>query len=258
MSGKIKRLVSDLYTGTSERSKSFRYCLIAFDFATILYFIITAPLEDSQLQHVLNFLIAVLIVADFSARLWIAPNRRWMLIRIYTLADIVVILSLIIEPFIGTDLDFLRILRGLRLIHSYHLLGDLRRDSVFFRTHEDAIIAAVTLFVFVFVTASAVYAIYVPPGGGVSAYIDAIYFTVTTLTTTGFGDITPTTPWSKLFTVLIMVVGVTLFLRLAQVIFRPPKVRYHCYGCGLERHEPDAVHCKHCGRELHITTEGSG
>jgi len=257
MSGEFKSLLNDLYTGTSERSKRFRYALVAFDFATILYFIITAPLPDSQLQHVLNFLIAVLIVADFSARLWLAPNRRWMLTRIYTLADAVVILSLIIEPFIGTDLDFLRILRGLRLIHSYHLLGDLRRDSVFFRLHEDAIIAAITLFVFVFVTASAVYAIYVPADGGIPAYIDAIYFTVATLTTTGFGDITPTTPWSKLFTVLIMVVGVTLFLRLAQVIFRPTKIRYHCHGCGLERHEPDAVHCKHCGRELHITTQGS-
>lgn len=169
-----------------------------------------------------------------------------------------VILSLLIEPLFGIDLDFLRTLRGLRLIHSYHLLGDLRRHSSYFRSHEDAIIAAVTLFVFVFVTASAVSAIYAPLTGGVPAYIDAIYFTVATLTTTGFGDITPTTPWSKLFTVLIMVVGVTLFLRLAQVVFRPAKVRYHCHGCGLERHEPDAVHCKHCGRELQITTEGAG
>mgnify|MGYP006171661471 CR=1 FL=1 len=56
--------------------------------------------------------------------------------------------------------------------------------------------------------------------------------------------------------ILILGVGVGLFLRLAQSIFRPNKVRYKCEGCGLLLHEPDAVHCKHCGREIQIETKG--
>ena len=53
-----------------------------------------------------------------------------------------------------------------------------------------------------------------------------------------------------------MIFGVTLFLRLAQVLFRPNKVRYPCDDCGLLLHDPDAVHCKHCGAPVRIPTEG--
>ena len=54
-----------------------------------------------------------------------------------------------------------------------------------------------------------------------------------------------------------MICGVTLFLRLAQVLFRPNKVRFACPTCGLQRHEPDAVHCKACGTTLNIPDEGA-
>jgi len=53
-----------------------------------------------------------------------------------------------------------------------------------------------------------------------------------------------------------MFFGVTLFLRLAQVLFRPSKVRYECTTCGLMLHDADAIHCKHCGAYVHIDTEG--
>jgi len=46
------------------------------------------------------------------------------------------------------------------------------------------------------------------------------------------------------------------FVRLAQRIFRPNKVGYTCPCCGLNRHDPDAVHCKLCGVVLNIETEG--
>jgi voltage-gated potassium channel len=53
-----------------------------------------------------------------------------------------------------------------------------------------------------------------------------------------------------------MVFGVALFLRLIQTIFRPTRVIYDCPDCGLHRHDADAVHCKHCGRVINISTEG--
>jgi voltage-gated potassium channel len=34
-------------------------------------------------------------------------------------------------------------------------------------------------------------------------------------------------------------------------------VHYKCPDCGLTRHDPDAVHCKHCGELLKIETEGT-
>ena len=90
----------------------------------------------------------------------------------------------------------------------------------------------------------------------IDGYVEALYFTVATLTTTGFGDITLNGTWGRLLSVFIMVVGVALFLRLAQTIFRPQKVHHSCPECGLNRHDPDAVHCKHCGETIKIETEG--
>ena len=91
----------------------------------------------------------------------------------------------------------------------------------------------------------------------IDTYADALYFTVTALTTTGFGDITLTGTTGRMLSVAIMLVGVALFLRLVQTIFRPAKVRYTCPDCGLSRHDPDAIHCKHCGRTIKISTEGA-
>jgi voltage-gated potassium channel len=143
------------------------------------------------------------------------------------------------------------------LIHAYHLLRDLRRESLFFSRHEDAILAAVNLFVFIFVTTSLVFMLAFEEDAGPSGYVDALYFTVATLTTTGFGDITMKTPGGKLLSVFIMVVGVALFVQLARAIFQPSKIKHKCTNCGLSRHEPDAIHCKHCGETLKIETEGS-
>lgn len=234
----------------------FRYALVAFDIATIVYFLLTVAAEQQPLLTSINLVIGALILLDFCARLWVAENRRKMLLRVDTIADLIVIVSLLLAPLLTENLAVLRVLRGLRLIHSYHLLHDLRRDLRFFRVHEDAVFAAVNLFVFIFVTTSVVYVLRFQDEASIANYIDALYFTVATLTTTGFGDITLDTPVGKILSVFIMIFGVALFVRLAKAIFQPAKVRYECPVCGLSRHDPDAVHCKHCGEPVKIKTEG--
>ncbi|MTH99505.1 ion channel [Roseibium sp. RKSG952] len=252
----MKQTVKFLYIGKEPISIRFRYLLILFDAATIVFFVATAHVPHGPGLIAASWAVGLVILLDFSARMWIAKDRWKLLRQIYTLADIVVIVSLILDPFLTGSLAFLRILRALRLIHSYHLLRDLRRDSSFFRTHEDAVIAAINLLVFVFSTSTAVLVFFIPEDSK-TPYIDALYFTMATLTTTGFGDITLPSPGGKLFSVFIMVVGVALFVRLAQAIFMPQKVRHKCPSCGLYRHDPDAVHCKHCGETLRIETGGA-
>ncbi len=141
-------------------------------------------------------------------------------------------------------------------MHSYQLLWRLRADSRFFRRHEEVLFAATHLCVFVFVMTGLVYETQRFTNAQIANYVDALYFTVTALTTTGFGDITLTGTIGRLLSVIIMIFGVTLFLRLAQVLFRPHKVRFPCPSCGLQRHEADAVHCKACGCTLNIPDEG--
>ena len=253
----LKAKIDELYTGTTRRSVLFRYAMFLFDIATIVYFIAVTPFPRADWMLGLNFCLALVILLDFVARYWIAPDKREHLSHIYVWADLIVLATLVLNPLLAIDLAFLRILRGLRLGHSLYLLQDLRGASSFFRRREDAVVAAVNLLVFVFTTASAVYTIFYRKTQGIEAYVDALYFTVTTFTTTGYGDITPVTMTGKLTAIAIMVIGVSLFLHLARTIVLPSKVNYTCESCGLSRHEADAVHCKHCGAIVHIETDGA-
>lgn len=114
------------------------------------------------------------------------------------------------------------------------------------------------LSVFIFVMTGIVYETQHASNTQIANYADALYFTVTALTTTGFGDITLQGTWGRLISVLIMILGVTLFFNLARAMLQPRKVRFPCPDCGLQRHDPDAVHCKACGRMLNIPDEGAG
>lgn len=256
MTGSLKSRVTMLYTGFAPHAVRFRFALIVFDLLTVAYFIAVTPFPLTPEMRLINFVLALVILVDLLARFWIAEDRWRYSLRIYVIADMVVLLSLVAEPFLHVDLTFLRILRGLRLGHSEYLLQDLRRNSRFFREHEDPIVAALNLVVFVFVTTAAVFKFFVDQALGVTGYIDALYYTVTTLTTTGYGDLTPTTPVGKLGAVGIMVIGVSLFVNLARALVLPAKVHQPCATCGLTRHEPDAVHCKHCGETIRIETKG--
>ena len=252
---KYREHINDLYYGTGEKSVYFRFGLIAFDFVTISFFIVTSMVELSVWIITIDFMIAFVLSLDFSARFFLAKNRLSFLIQPISLLDIVVILALLAATIIE-NLGFLRVFRSLRLLRSYHLLRDLRSQYKFFARNEVLIQSVLNLFVFIFVVTALVYVFQHDVNPQITSYTDALYFTVTTLTTTGFGDVTLRGDIGRLLAVVIMVLGVALFLKLLQAVFRPAKVEYGCPDCGLKLHDPDAVHCKHCGRTLHIETEG--
>jgi voltage-gated potassium channel len=110
--------------------------------------------------------------------------------------------------------------------------------------------------VFIFIMTAIVYETQHYQNDQIRNYGDALYFTVTALTTTGFGDVTLKGDLGRMLSVAIMIFGVSLFLRLVQVMIRPNKVDHKCPDCGLRRHDADAVHCKACGRLLNIEDEG--
>jgi hypothetical protein len=96
-----------------------------------------------------------------------------------------------LAPLAGEAGGFLRILRTLRLLRDYQMLARLREDSAFFRRNEEVIFAVTNLAVFIFVMTAIVYETQKFRNPQIANYADALYFTVTALTTTGFGDITP-------------------------------------------------------------------
>ncbi|WP_417492983.1 ion channel [Maricaulis sp.] len=248
--------IRDLYDGHSDAAHRFRYGLLAFDVATTLYVVATSFFTHTLTIEIIDMVLGAVILADFIARLAIETKRRRLFLRLTTWADIVAIASFL-APIAGEGLGFLRILRTLRLLHSYQLLKRLRADFAYFRSHEEVLLASLNLMVFLFVTTGLIYALQYGKNDDIRNYADAFYFTVTTLTTTGFGDITLEGTGGRLLSVGVMIIGVTLFLRLAQVLFRPTKVRQECQTCGLMLHDADAVHCKHCGATIRIRTDGS-
>ncbi len=251
----VQDYLRDLYEGESPRAHRFRYTLLAFDVFTVLFIVGSSFLPRTQPVESLDILFGAIIAADFGIRLFISRDRLRDLIHPATWSDGIAIVSFL-APVVGEAGGFLRVLRTLRLLHTYQLVARLRSDSAFFRRHEDVILATVHLGVFLFVMTGLVYETQHWRNSAIGNYVDALYFTVTTLTTTGFGDIVLEGSVGRLLSVLVMIFGVTLFLRLVRTLLMPHKVRFTCPTCGLQRHEVDAVHCKACGTLLNIPDEG--
>jgi voltage-gated potassium channel len=244
-----------LYFGKSRDARRFRYGLLAFDAVTIAFIVGTSFMPRTSWVEWLDVMFGLAILVEFAARLFVSPHPAREFAHPATWADMIAIVSFL-APVAGEGLGFLRILRTLRLLHTYQLTAQLRDDSAFFRRNEEVIKSLVNLAVFLFIMTAVVYQTQHWRNPAIANYVDALYFTVTALTTTGFGDITLQGAWGRIISIVIMICGVTLFLRLLQALIRPHKVRYPCPRCGLQRHELDAVHCKACGRLLNIPDEG--
>ena len=250
----LKAKIQELYEADSVQAIGFRYGLIGFDVAVVVFLVITSFLSRAVWIETIDVVLGFLLVLDFSARAWISRQRWRDLLHPSGIADVIVIISLL-APIVGEGLAFLRVMRMLRLLRSYQTLSRLRQDFSFFRRNEQTVTAGLNLGVFVFVVTALVYETQHGANPKITNYADALYFTVATLTTTGFGDVTLLGTGGKLMAVLIMIFGVSLFLRLVQVVMRPPKVDFKCTTCGLRRHDYDAVHCKACGQILNIENE---
>ena len=252
----LRKSLIQLYEGNSARAHRFRYGLLVFDLLTICFLVATSFTSHSRPVEILDAVVGLLLLVEFCARLWIASSRRRFLLSPFGIADVVVIASLL-APVVGEGLAFLRVARLLRLLRSYQLVKRLRQDSPFFRNNEQTVLSIVNLAVFLFMMTALVYETRYYTNAEIDNYVDALYFTVTALTTTGFGDIILEGSLGRLLSIVIMIFGVSLFLRLVQVMLRPSKVHHRCPDCGLNRHDYDAVHCKACGRLLNIEDEGA-
>ncbi|MBR0875096.1 potassium channel family protein [Bradyrhizobium tropiciagri] len=252
----LKGRIRQLYEGETPGGIRFRYALLALDVVTVLFIVATSFLPRSGVIEALDIVFGVLILADFCARLIISRHPLHEFARLSTWTDIVVIISFL-APLTGEAGGFLRTFRTLRLLRDYQIVTRLRVDSTFFRRNEEVVFAVANLAVFIFVMTGIVYETQKSHNHQIANYADALYFTVTALTTTGFGDITLPGTFGRLITVVIMIFGVTLFLNLAKALLAPSKVRFPCPACGLQRHDVDAVHCKACGIVLNIPDEGS-
>jgi voltage-gated potassium channel len=244
-----------LYEGEGEAGDRFRYLLLAFDLLTVTWLVASSFVERGAHHDRIDLAIGLIFLADLLARLFISRKPLRDLLSFWCAADVLVIISLLF-PIWGEGLAFLRVIRLYRVFHSPQTLDQLREDIPGFRRNEHTIRAALNLVIFIFAMTALVYQTQSGVNDKIGNYADALYFTVTTLTTTGFGDVTLVGTSGKLLSVAVMIFGISLILRLIQVVLRPNKAWFPCPTCGLRRHDHDAVHCKACGTILNIPDEG--
>jgi voltage-gated potassium channel len=249
----FRRLLRLLYHGHSPAATRFQAAVITLDLAIIGFFIAAPVLDEYPSYLWIDYTIAALLGADLAARALAARSvPRWL--RQPTVwVDLFIFITLLL-PTTLVSLAFLRILRLWSLSRSGFIWRPLERRG--FGRWRDPGHAVINLITFLFIVTGFIYTFFFRSRPGFDGYVDALYFTVTTITTTGFGDITLPGAAGKLTSIVVMIIGISLFIRVGQSIFRPHKVFFTCPKCALQRHDPDAVHCKACGHPLQIPDEG--
>jgi voltage-gated potassium channel len=245
---KRKNRLRELYHGESRTAVRFQATWLIFDALLIAFFMVSPFLERGPAFLVLDYAIAVVLALDLIVRAWAYGSFLKWVARPIVWADFAVLLSLIV-PVYAANLGFLRILRAYSLVNgtSFWRVAPKR-----WRRYSETVKALANLIVFVFMMTALVHTLFAARVPALNSFMDSLYFTATSLTTTGYGDIVLPGFWGRAISVLIMIGGVTLFFRLVHVAMRTPKIRYPCPSCGLQRHEPDAAHCKACGEPLAI------
>ncbi|MCU0570601.1 MAG: ion transporter [Oculatellaceae cyanobacterium Prado106] len=212
------------------------------------------PAVVSLRLNFLNQIILILFTVEYLLRCWSAERRLRYIFSVYGLIDLLAIL-----PFLLTtvDISFIRIFRWFRILR---LVRFIEGRTIFgYVSREDSVIFVrilFTLFTIIFVYSGLIYQVEHPVNSGqFKTFLDAVYFSVATMTTVGFGDITPSSEMGQLLTVLMILTGIALIPwqlgdLIKQLVKTSKQVEVPCPKCGLASHDEDAKFCKACGTSL--------
>lgn len=225
--------------------------------------------ETLSLLWQMEKIIVFFFIIEYAARLYGSENRLKQIIDIYSLIDLVAILptlALMIFPYFGIELDLtvIKIFRIIRILRIFRFLRFTADPDFFFGSITMQLLKVVKLFFVIFMIffISSGFFFYYENGlnEGIKTFGDAFYFSVVTLTTVGFGDITPATQEGRWVTVLMIISGIILIPLYASQIIKEwvhmaAKTDVICEGCGLRYHDKDASHCKSCGHVIYQVFE---
>jgi voltage-gated potassium channel len=245
----LRSRLRELYFGVTSQALRFQGAMVVLDLLVIGFFVFSQFVPQGPLFWAIDYAIAAFVAIDLGAKLYaLGSVKRWVKYPT-TWVDLVVLATLLL-PTLLHNWGFLRILRLWTLVHRerfWNVLGGGRWDDTYV---EDLTKAVVNMVVFVFLAAGLAQVLFLGQHPKLNNFLDAIYFVVTALTTTGFGDITIDTATGRLFSIVLMIAGITLFFGIAQKAFSPQEKAVLCTSCGQDRHPPDARFCKACGAAL--------
>lgn len=204
-----------------------------------------------------------LFTIELALRLYCLERPGRYLGSFYGVLDVVAILPAWLALLLpgAQSLVVLRLLRTLRIFRVLRLMEFVGEGQLLLsamrRSGRQIVLFLFTVLMIVTIFASLMYLIE-PIEAGFTSIPRAIYWAVVTLTTVGFGDITPVTPLGQAISVVVMLTGYSIIavptgIFSAEVIRSIRADRYSdeaCPGCGHDRHEKRARYCLRCGTWL--------
>lgn len=259
------RLHEIIFEADTPSGKLFDVLLILFIVASV-----TAVMLDSiqsiQLQYaglfdVLEIFFTAFFTIEYLARLYAVTKPLAYARSFYGIIDLLAVLpgylSLLLPgAHYFSVVRIFRVLRVFRILKLAHYLdeADLLLNSLIASRKRITVfvIGVMTLVVFI---GAVIYVIEGDENGFTSIPV-SIYWAVVTLTTVGYGDISPKTPLGQAFSVLIMIVGYAIIaiptgIITHEIMRQTSDISTQaCPACGSEGHAPDALYCKDCGSKL--------
>lgn len=258
MLSKIKQRINFYFEDlTTPMGKAFDLVVVSLIFLVCAAFVVETYDIPERVRKIASFMevtIIVIFIIEYLLRFWVSEKKLKHFFHIYSLIDLAAILPIF---FAQQHFQVIRVFRTLRIMR---LIRFLENQHFFFGSIKPIhlIIFRIIYIIIAIVFVSAGLIFYAEHGINPEkfrTFFDAVYFSVVTLTTVGFGDITPVSDYGRTITVLIIISGIVFIpwqVRnlIAHFIVSTSKISLVCKECGLEYHDKDAVYCKRCGSKI--------
>jgi voltage-gated potassium channel len=215
-----------------------------------------------ELFYLAEWTFTLAFTVEYLVRLWVV-ERPWRYARsFFGVVDLLSVLPTYMSLVLAGS-QYLLVIRALRILRIFRVLKLTRYVgeatllwSALIRSRRKVLVFVSTFLTLVLIFGALMYLIE-GPEDGFTSIPQSMYWAVVTMTTVGFGDITPHTALGKMFTSLIILVGYSIIVvptgiftaELASGI-RSTRESRRCESCGLAGHEADARFCRHCGEKL--------
>ncbi|WP_299495079.1 ion transporter [uncultured Shewanella sp.] len=210
----------------------------------------------------LEWFFTILFTIEYFTRLYCSANRWQYAKSFYGVVDLLSILpSYLILFFPGANFAMvIRVLRLFRVFRVLKLLRYLSEGNVLLQALTQSSRKVIMFFfsvsLIVVVLGSVMYAVE-GPDNGFTSIPKSIYWTIVTITTVGYGDITPVTELGQGIAALTMLIGYSIIAiptgiisaEISQEMRRNRDLR-RCSNCLKSGHDTDAGFCNQCGNEL--------
>lgn len=220
-------------------------------------------LEYGEALYIIEWTFTILFSIEYLLRIYCVGKSMKYAGSFYGIVDLLAILPTYISLVLpGSQflivIRILRVLRIFRVLKIVQYIGEVKQL-------RQALIASrrkITVFLFVVLTLAVVVGslIYLIEGeeNGFTSIPKGIYWAIVTLTTVGYGDISPQTGIGQLLAAMLMIMGYGIIaVPTGIVTVEMGKVKadknistQSCQQCSAEGHDSDAVHCKFCGAKL--------